>query len=200
MNYRFSKEKISMNKVFSSLDKFVFDFSNVLKKHKIRYVIVSGYVAIVFGRSRNTEDVDMLVETISFEKFKNLWNDLNKKYYCLNANNVQSAYFDYLINKTAIRFSKKNNFIPNIEFKFLKDEKDAYCLNNAVKLEINRKTIFISPIELQIAYKLALGSIKDIEDARFLFKLFEDDIDKKELDFWIKSFNISKKISMKLGE
>jgi len=200
MEYLFSKEKIVMNKVFSSLDRFVFDFCSFLEKSKIKYVIVSGYVAIVFGRSRNTEDIDILVEQIDFEDFENLWKTLIKKYTCLNTNNVKSAYFEYLLNKTAIRFSEKNNFIPNIEFKFLKDEKDSYCLKNSVELNINKRRIFISPIELQIAYKLALGSIKDIEDARFLFKLFEHDINKKELDFWIRSFNIKKEIREQLGE
>jgi hypothetical protein len=182
------------------LDRFVFDFCNILEKNKIRYVVVSGYVAIVFGRSRNTEDIDILIEHIDFEDFEKLWKILIKKYTCLNTKNVKSAYFDYLLNKTAIRFSEKSNFIPNIEFKFLKDEKDAYCLKNAVELRINKRRIFISPIELQIAYKLALGSIKDIEDARFLFKLFEEDIDKKELDFWIRSFKIRKQIREQLSE
>jgi hypothetical protein len=69
-----------------------------------------------------------------------------------------------------------------------------------VELNINKRRIFISPIELQIAYKLALGSIKDIKDARFLFKLFEQDINKKELDFWIRSFKIKKEIIEQLGE
>lgn len=40
-----------------------------LVKNNIKYVIVSGYVAILFGRSRISEDVDLLVEHISFEKF-----------------------------------------------------------------------------------------------------------------------------------
>ena len=46
------------NKVVSKLDLFVIDFINILKKY-MDYVIVSGYVSILFGRSRGTEDIDL---------------------------------------------------------------------------------------------------------------------------------------------
>jgi len=54
-------------------------------------------------------------------------------------------------------------------------------------------------LELQIAYKLLLGSVKDIEDARFLFKLFMEQIDKKELKAWLRELDIPKKTVEKLG-
>ena len=52
----FNKE-IKLNKELNKLDKFVIDFCKLLD----RYVIVSGYVSILFGRSRSTEDVDLLI-------------------------------------------------------------------------------------------------------------------------------------------
>ena len=42
--------------------------------------------------------------------------------------------------------------------------------------------IYISPIELQIAYKLYLGTDKDLEDAFFLYELFKEKIDWRALN------------------
>ena len=188
-----------MKKILSPLDKFVFAFCKILEKEVVKYVVVSGYVAIVFGRSRNTEDIDILVKKIDFDKFEKLWRVLSKKYECMNTSNAKDAYFEYLNKKTGIRFYEKGKFIPNFEFKFLKDEKDVYSLENAIRLQINKESIFISPLELQIAYKLALGSLRDIEDARFLFKLFNKHVDKEELKVWIHKLGVSKKTIKKLG-
>ncbi len=38
----------------SNLNKFVFDFCKILERKKIKYVIVLRYIAIAFGRIRNT--------------------------------------------------------------------------------------------------------------------------------------------------
>lgn len=37
---------------------------------KKRYVLISGYVSILFGRNRSSEDIDMIVEKLDYEKFK----------------------------------------------------------------------------------------------------------------------------------
>jgi len=185
MEFLFSKKRISMTKVMSDLDRFVFDFCKILEKEGIRYVVVSGYVAIVFGRSRNTEDIDILVERLNFERFERLWRSLNKRYECQNTRSVKDAYHDYLMEKSAIRFSEGKVYVPNFEFKFVKSDIDEYTLDNRIELEVNRRRIYISQLELQIAYKLKLGSDKDIDDAIFLYGLFKDRIDGRRLDGWI---------------
>ena len=40
--------------------------------------------------------------------------------------------------------------------------------------------IFISPMEVQIPYKLKLGSEKDIEDAVHLYSIFRDHLDRDQ--------------------
>jgi len=47
------------NKVINALDEFVLNFVSILEKFT-DYVIVSGYTAILFGRSRGTEDIDTI--------------------------------------------------------------------------------------------------------------------------------------------
>jgi len=193
-----SRNKISMEKVMSDLDRFVFKFCRILEENKIKYVIVSGYVAIVFGRSRNTEDIDVLVEKIDFEKFEKLWDILMKKYDCINASSAKTAYFEYLNKKTAVRFSEKGRFIPNFEFKFTKTDIDEFTLDNAIELEVDKDKILISPIELQIAYKLQLGSDKDIDDAIFLFELFKSNLDNEELKKWFEYLKIAPELIKQL--
>ena len=59
MEYDAEKKKINLNeKYIDKLDKFTIDFVNILTKYS-DYVIVSGYVSILLGRTRASEDVDV---------------------------------------------------------------------------------------------------------------------------------------------
>lgn len=176
MEIKYSPVIIECERKLTSLDKFVTDFTEILNKLKLNYVLVSGYVAILFGRSRSSEDIDLITEKLDFPAFNNLWTILNKKYECITTSKVKQAYYDYLLTKHAIRFSKKKEYIPNIELKFPKVELEQWALKNRKKASLNRQIIFISPIELQIPFKLFLGSEKDIEDAKHLYNIFKDNI------------------------
>ena len=109
---------------------------------------------------------------------------------CVNTNDVHDAFKTYLQEINQIRFSRKNNPVPNMEIKKAKDSTDWWSLNNRKKVILNNSELFVSPFEIQIAYKLYLGSEKDIEDARFLYKLFKDKIDIKLLQSFNRKFNI----------
>ncbi len=184
-----SPKKMIFNRIASHLDQLVLDFTSALSTIKISHVVVSGYVSILFGRSRSTEDVDILIKKITPKKFQQLWNKLKEDFVCLNASNPEKAY-NYLTSGTAVRFSRKNKFIPNIEVKFAKDGFDEYSMKNSIEIRLNNKFFKISPLELQVAYKLFLGSEKDIEDARFLYKLFKEKISNPLLQKFIKQLNI----------
>ncbi len=168
---------ISINKQLNSLDKFVIKFSDVLNKMDVKYVFVSGYVSIIFGRNRSSEDIDILVEKLDFQKFCALWDRIIKDFDCIITGNKKEAYDEYLSNNHAIRFSEKGKFVPNMEVKFPKTELDFWSLNNSIKVSLNGSSLFLSKIELQIPFKLFLGSEKDLEDAKFLYELFKDNID-----------------------
>ncbi len=180
MEFTFEENKITLEKELNSLDEFVIAFCKKLQRHGIKYSIVSGYVAIVFGRSRATEDVDIIVDQIDKEKFFQLWKDISTDFECFNAESKESA-FDMLISDDAIRFSRPNNPMPNVEFKFAYTLVEKHTCENALKLELNKHQLFISPLELQIAYKLYLGSDKDIEDATHLYTVFRQYLNKGKL-------------------
>jgi hypothetical protein len=181
MEIKYSSEKIEFQKELNALDIFVLDFTSILDKLKIGYVLVSGYVSILFGRNRSSEDIDLIIEEIDLETFKKLWAELYADFECLNSEDMENAYNEYLMTKHSIRFSRKKEFIPNIEIKFQKTSFDIWTLKNKKKVVLNGKIIFISPLEMQIPFKLYLGTEKDIEDAKYLFNLFKDKIDNQLL-------------------
>jgi len=179
MDFIYNKDFIEIkDKKLSKLDKLVFDFIKLIEKD-IKYVIISGYVAILFGRNRSSEDIDIFIEKIIFKKFKTIWEKISKYFECINTSDVKNAYDNYLSKGLALRFAKKNTFIPNIEIKFPKVELDVWTLSECKKVIINNKILNISPLELEIPYKLFLGSEKDIEDAMHLYHLFKEYLNMK---------------------
>lgn len=201
MEYYPDKREIILDRELSNLDLFVNDFVKILKRH-MDYVIVSGYVSILLGRTRATEDVDLLIPKMEFGKFNSLFEDLIKNgFECANTMIVNEAYG--MLNSHAIRFFKKGSPIPNIEFKVIKNDIDKYSFDNQIKVKINNDLLIISSLEMQVAFKLFLAadgtdrelqSDKDIEDARHIYKLFEDKINKEELLSIIDKLNIQKRL------
>lgn len=193
MEFEFSEKRIVFNRELSYLDKLVIDFTEILSELKIDYVIISGYIAILFGRSRNTEDVDLFIEKMDFNKFELFWNKLiEKDYECINVSNAKEAFEDYLNEKLAIRFAVKGTFEPNFELKFPKTKYNSYSLNHKIEVLINNKSILTSEIELQIAFKLYLSSEKDLEDARHLYNVFKKELNIELLKHHIKELKVEK--------
>ncbi|MBA3063896.1 hypothetical protein FP803_00480, partial [Candidatus Woesearchaeota archaeon] len=75
--YVIEKDTIIIQRDLTELDLFVKKFLNILKKHA-DYLIISGFVSIATGRTRGTEDVDILVPVMHKEKFSKLFNDLSQ--------------------------------------------------------------------------------------------------------------------------
>lgn len=192
MKFVWKDDGIIIDKELNQLDKFVLDFVEILNALKIDYVIISGYVAILFGRNRASEDIDLLLRKFDYSRFVELWKALNG-FECIITSNTQEAYKDYLMQGSALRFAKKGQFIPNMEIKFPKDELDNYTLQNKKSVRLNARQLWISPIELQLSFKIFLGSEKDIEDARYLYKIFEKYADKTKIQEFCRKLNIEKK-------
>lgn len=184
MEFNLNKKNIVLNRELNKLDKFVIDFCDILEE----YVIVSGYVSILFGRSRATEDIDLLIPKKDKSSFFNIFKKINEKgYECINTSKKEEAF--EMLKEHAIRFSRKNKPVPNIEFKMIKNETEKYSFKNRISVSINKEELYISPIEMQIAFKLYLGSDKDLEDAKHLYTLFKEEIDEEELNKLVKRFD-----------
>jgi len=176
------KRTIKLDKVKTELDSFLMDFIRILEKHT-KYVIISGYVSILFGRTRGTEDIDVIIERMDKAKFGAMHSELKKSgFYCLNADELDDIY-EQLSEKTAVRFAKKGQVIPNIELKFAKTPLDNETLRENLTVLMPFGKLIISQIEQQIAFKRhVLKSDKDLEDARHLENVFKDFIDKRKIE------------------
>lgn len=60
----------------NALDELVLDVVSILERHDIRYVVVSGYVTVLLGRSRATEDIDVIVAPFDETTASDLVTDL----------------------------------------------------------------------------------------------------------------------------
>src|SRR3989344_4198872 len=104
------------------LDKFAEEVCKIIDKH-VKYIVVSGFVAISHGRFRTTEDSDMIIEKISFEKFNKMHFELIKSgFECLQSSKAEDVY-EYLRNGDSVRYIRKGTFLPpEMEIKFAKDK------------------------------------------------------------------------------
>ena len=195
MELEFNGNRIVFGKELSNLDKLVIKFVKILDMFSIDYVIISGYIAILFGRSRNTEDVDLFVEEMPLEKFKQFWAELDKEgFECINESNPKKAFNDYLKEMLAIRFAVKGTFEPNFEVKFPKTDLNKYSLKNKIFVERGNEKINTSKMELQIAFKLYLGSDKDIEDAIHLWQMFKGKLNMELFNGFVKRLKVENRV------
>src|SRR3989344_6569153 len=104
---------IIVNRDLTELDIFLRDFLNVLKKHS-DYLVVSGFVSISTGRTRGTEDIDLLVPIMDERGFEKLFKGIiDSGFWCYQGDSSKGVY-DYIKHKDNIRFARKGQMFPNI--------------------------------------------------------------------------------------
>lgn len=110
------------------LDKFALKFAKIIKKYT-KYIIVSGFVAISSGRTRATEDIDMIIKPVNKEGFLKIHDELTKEnFICVQSDNPKEIYDNYLSSFISARYIEKKRPLPQLELKFAKDELDEYQL------------------------------------------------------------------------
>lgn len=138
-------------------------FSALLDQLDIDHVYIAGYVSILTGRARSTEDIDILIQQLDEATVEELTATLDEQGFWGPAMPLASAY-EMLENGDNIWVAPNDQITPHLEVKFVRDEFDRASLENTIPATIGGKTIPIGQLELQIAYKLYLGTQKDIED------------------------------------
>ena len=165
------------------LDDICEKFCSILEKH-CKYIVVSGFVAISSGRTRGTEDIDIIIERLDINAFEKLHNELTKNgFICMQGNNPKNLYEDYLKDNLSIRYTYKNLILPEMELKLAKDELDEYQLKKRVKLPETGLDVWFSTVDFNIAFKEELlKSDKDMEDAKHLRIVYANEIDENEIN------------------
>lgn len=164
------------------LDEFCTKFCETVER-TCNYVVVSGFVAISTGRTRGTEDIDMIIEPISKDRFIKLHQDLiNNGFECMQTEDADSIYTDYLSKRLSVRYTYANQPLPEMEVKMSKDKLDEYQIKHKQKIPLTGLDIWFNSIECNIAFKEEfLKSDKDLEDAKHLRIVFSDTINEEEI-------------------
>lgn len=163
------------------LDEFCLRFCKVLGKH-VEYIVVSGFIAIASGRTRGTEDIDIIIRRMSKDKFSELHQDLLREgFICIQSPELEEI-FGYLRENLPVRYTMKNQPVPEIELKFEKDKLDDYQFQTKEKLPLTGLDVWFSSVNMNIAFKEEiLKSPKDLEDARHLRLFYKDKVKKEEI-------------------
>jgi hypothetical protein len=157
------------------LDEFAVAFTRVVERH-CQHSIISDYVVISSGRTRATEDIDIILELLSKEQFISLHQDLvNNNFICIQSEDAHTIY-EYLEHKDSVRYAWAHTPLPEMEVKFSKDPLDEYQLSTRTKISLTGLDLWFSTIEVNLAFKeLLLASEKDLKDAEHLRKVYEVD-------------------------
>ncbi|MHA1230433.1 MAG: hypothetical protein ACTSPQ_07285 [Candidatus Helarchaeota archaeon] len=172
-----------MKKQRNILTDICLEFCKILDKYT-KYIVVSGFFIICSGRSRATEDIDIIIDSMNFKEFEEMYNELKLNgFTCLQSNDPIEVYNLYLKENIPVRFIKDEKFIPNIELKFKKDYLDEYQIHNRQIIKFTGLDIYFSSIEACIAFKEELlKSKKDLDDAKFLRIVYKEKINENEIE------------------
>ncbi len=193
---KLTDNELEVSRELSKLDEDVLAFANILDSCDIEYVIVSGYVAILTGRSRSTEDIDIILESLSNTETEMLVAELENQGYWGMAMPLDEMY-SMLNEGDRIRIAKEGEIFPNFETWFVSNDVEREALSNPLTVRFDEGQINVSPIELQIAYKLRLaqaaGSLrgKDFEDALHLYVTFEERFNREQLEAYVNDLGVT---------
>lgn len=190
-----SDDTLTVSRELSELDKDVLEFTQILDACDVNYVIVSGYVAILTGRSRSTEDIDIILESLSERETEQLVTELNNHGYWGMAMPLDEMY-SMLSEGGRIRIAEDGEMYPNFETWFVSTDVEREALSNPLTVSFKQGEIEISPLELQIAYKLRLAQAsdslngKDFEDALHLYLTFEERFNTEQLEVYVNELGV----------
>ena len=164
------------------LNEFCIKFCKIIGKYT-DYIVVSGFVAIASGRVRGTEDIDMIIVPLDKRKFSLLHNNLIKEGFVAMQSNNAVELFSYLTENLSLRYTFKDQPLPEMELKFVKDALDEYQMNTRIKLPLTGMDIWFSSINMNIAFKeRLLKSPKDLDDAKHLRIVYSELVDESEIN------------------
>ncbi len=164
------------------LRRFCNEFCPVIEKYT-HYMIVAGFLAIATGRTRGTEDIDMIAGRMDKPHFVQMHKNLTANgFVCMQSDDPGSIYDDYLAENVGVRYTWKDMPVPEMEMKFAKDRIDELGLRERVKIPLTNLEVWFAPVEMNIAFKEEyLKSDKDMEDARHLRLIFSGEISEERV-------------------
>ena len=185
----FTDEGVVIDKPPSDLDRLILEVGDILDDVGIGYSVVSGYVAVLFGRSRATEDIDVITERFDEETADELTKRLRNAGYWGSAMPLDDLH-ETLSDDLPVRIAEDGHRVPNVELKFVSDEYDRISLDNAISIRLGEEILRVGSLEFQIAYKLDMGARKDYEDALYLHEVVGPSLNRTALEEYVTKLGV----------
>jgi transcriptional/translational regulatory protein YebC/TACO1 len=142
-----------MEKIVKVLQRLVI----ALEKSGCEYVIVGGLVAIHYGRSRITQDIDVVVDT---KDIGSLSSALREQGFEFSDRDLEVAFEE----RSRVALFLPEDILFHVDLKFARDELDYEVLRGRVREEIMGVVCWMESAEDIIVAKLIYGSSQDEED------------------------------------
>ena len=185
----FRDDVLVVNREPNDLDELALEFSEILRELGIEHVFVAGYIAILAGRARATQDIDVIVESTDERTVQEMVSRLEDSGFWGPAMALSEAH-QMLFGGDRLWVARQDEMVPHLDVTYPNDEFDEASLREAMAGEIGGKRFPIGPLELQIAYKLYLDTEKDFEDAVHLYTTFEESLSSAELEQWVRKLDV----------
>jgi hypothetical protein len=181
---KFAADAIRVRMSERPIDRLAWRFCRALNRARVEYAVVSGYAALVLGRDRESEDVDIIAKPMGLTRFVSLHRSLSRDFECISPGLAPQLFAEYLSagkESTSVRYSEPGTFVPNVEFKFAHNALHHLSIERRRAVFFNGHRLFIGPLGMQVAYKVWLGTPKDLEDARWICHVAGTEVDQGEL-------------------
>lgn len=185
----FEENQIVVEKEPCTVDELILGVATVFERHELDYVVVSGYVAVLLGRSRATEDVDVLIQQPDEATAAAVADDLREAGYWGCAMPLSELYVT-LSDNLPVRIAEKGDRVPNVEVKVVGDDYDRLSLSETTTVSFGDQTLTIVQPELQIAYKLGMSAQRDTEDARHLYHTLGENLSTEALETYVRRLGV----------
>jgi len=185
----FTDEGVVIDKPPSDLDRLMLEVGGILDDVDIEYSVVSGYVAVLFGRSRATEDIDVITERFDDRTADELAERLQDAGYWGSAMPLEELH-NTLADDLPVRVAEDGHRVPNVELKFASDEYDRISLDDAISVRLGDQTLRVGSLEFQIAYKLDMGAPRDYEDALYLHEVAGPSLNRTALERYVTKLEV----------
>lgn len=158
-------------------------------------LLADEHVGRAFVRTLRQEAIDVILESLSEPETEQLVSELKCHEYWGMAMPLDEMH-SMLSEGSRIRIAEEGRMYPNFETWFVSNEVEHDALSDPLTVSFDEGEIEISPLELQIAYKLRLAqaadslSGKDFEDALHLYVTFEERCNREQLETYVTEFGV----------
>lgn len=169
------------------LTQIVKNIHHYCEENNIDYVIVGGFSVLVFGRTRMTMDIDIIIDHNQLD-YDHFVNHFRKHGFDINRSDLE-----VLDEELHGSFFEKDTMF-RIDLKGVHGNNEQISIKHALLANFNNvKAYFDNPNQL-IAHKLKFGSEQDLEDAYAVYYRSQELIDHNLLTSFAANLGVSREL------